>query len=130
MTSRWYELSTLSEIISLPLIEIGKERKLFFIKQRDNYLRDANFVFDPKFKQNCDWHKPQTMAIGTATVDALRANSLKWTMNPGFPNVTNVDSADFGLSSTGRKVRSCTLKQNSTVSPSTTSGIQINIFSY
>jgi hypothetical protein len=100
ITSRWYDVTNLSNVISLPLFEISQEKKLFYIKQRDDYLRAANFIFDPKFKQNCDWHKPQTMAVGTATVEALRASSLSWTMNPGFPDITNVDSTDVGISST------------------------------
>jgi len=125
ITYRWYEVSTLSEIIPLPLIEISKERKLFYIKQRDNYLREANFIFDAKFKQHYDWKKPHTMAIGTATVNTLRANSLKWSMNHGFPDVTNVDGMDLSLSSTGRPLRLCTLKSPTTVAPATPTGIKI-----
>jgi hypothetical protein len=117
-TFRWYDPSTLSEIICLPLSKIPTERHLFFIEQRDNYLKAANFIFDPKFKQYSDWHKPQLMTIGTATVDALRACSLSWTMNPGFPEVTNVDSTEHSISSKGRPIRLCTLKQSVPPTPS------------
>jgi hypothetical protein len=122
VTLRWYDPSILSEIVCLPLSKMNEEQQLFFIKQRDDYLRKANFIFDPKYKQNCDWHRPQNMTIGTATDESLRESSLSWTMNPGFPKVTNVDATENNISNTGRPIRLCTIKSSL---PSISSGTLI-----
>jgi len=109
VTLRWYEPSTLADIICLPLSNISFEKRQYYIKQRDAYLKSANFIYDPKYMQKCDWHRPESMIQGRSTQDIQHACSLSWTMNPGFPQVTGVvDQVEIGRN--GRPVRECTKK--------------------
>jgi hypothetical protein len=109
VTMRWYDPSSLSDIICLPLSDISVERRLYYIQQRDTYLQDANFIYDPKYLQKCDWHRPETMVQGRITQDIQHACSLSWTMNPGFPQVTSVVET-VANGPNGRPVRECTKK--------------------
>ena len=121
--TRLYDSVGIAKIICIPNLVIESSLKTEIIAARDEYLKSANLIFDPKYLQPIDWKYPETCKSGVIQNPDKHQSFYSWSMIPGFPSMTS--SAGHSLNETDEQEYTSTgrPKRQATVSSSTNSKV-------